>query len=396
MTDAMSDDLPEDVENLVFSSLSKLAPKDMGIGIALSGGSDSMALLHLAAIWAKSRGIPLKAATIDHRLRPEAGQEAIEAGRICSALGIRHQIIVWQDHPASGNIAQAARQARHRLLSRWASREGLAAIATGHTQDDLAETLLMRLRRGSGLDGLAAMAETSEIEGQIWLRPLLDCSRQGLRDWLTARGHNWVEDPSNSDPRYERARMRTAIAALGLETAALARSARLLAQARDAMSAATLAAAQGTHAENMELSLPLPAFLDAAPELQRRIFLAAINWIRGKGHPPRQSAVDTALAAIYAGRRTNLAGVMMTPRKDRLILTREQAFARRAPPPDAEGVWDNRFRIHAVPPGMRIAAMPDSPFPAIWDGQVCLGPAPATALRGIEQFFASLVAKRSR
>lgn len=386
----------DDIRTAALQALDRLVPEGTALGIALSGGGDSAALLQLAAIWAKPRGIRLAAATVDHGLRPESGQEAICAGETCAHLGIPHHILTWHDHPASGNLLEAAREARHKLLSQWARAHDLGAIATGHTEDDLAETLLMRLRRGSGLDGLAAMAEASIIEGCLWLRPLLACSRQGLREWLEARNLDWIDDPSNTNPRYERARIRAAMQTLGLDAAAIARSARLLADARDALNAAALALVQDATAQNMVLSVGLHPLLTAPAELRRRVLLAAIAWVAGGGHPPRQSGVEAALAALYAGKRTNLSGVTMTPKKDRLIFMREPAFAQRAAPPDANGIWDRRFRIAPIGPKFRIAAMPDGSIPAIWDGGHCLGPASAAPIRGLEHLFDSLAATRSQ
>lgn len=384
------------IEAAVLQALDRLMPKGAALGIALSGGGDSAALLQLAAIWAKQRNVRLAAATVDHRLRAESRQEALAAAESCADLGIPHQILTWDKHPVSGNLLEAAREARHLLLSAWAISTNIDVVATGHTEDDLAETLLMRMRRGAGLDGLAAMAETSVIKDRRWIRPLLTCSRQGLREWLSARNLGWIEDPSNTNPRYERARIRAAMQALGLEPAALARSARLLADARDALTSAALALVQDAEAENMVLSLGLQPLMDTSPELRRRVFLAAIAWVAGEGHPPRQSGVEAALAALYAGKRTNLAGVTITPKKDRLIFMREPAFAKRAAPPDANGVWDRRFRIAPVAPPYTIAAMPGGSDPGIWVAGECLGPAQATPIRDLGHLFDRLAAKRSQ
>ena len=136
------------------------------------------------------------AATVDHGLRPGSGDEARQAGAAAQALGIPHEVLLWQ-RAGSGNLMAAARDARLRLLSDWAHRHGLAAVVLGHTQDDQAETLMMRLNRGAGVDGLAAMAPLRAALGIRWLRPMLGLSRADLRHWLTARGIGWVDDPSN-------------------------------------------------------------------------------------------------------------------------------------------------------------------------------------------------------
>ncbi len=352
------------------------------LGIALSGGGDSMALLHLAADWAAPRGVGLEAAIVDHRLRPESAAEARFAAKAAESLGIPAQILAWRDHPPAGNLMQSARRARMALIADWARARGLAAVALGHTRDDMAETLLMRLSRGAGLDGLAAMAESWEKDGILWLRPLLDCGRAELRGWLAARAIPWADDPANENPRYHRARIRAAMAALGLEPAQLARSARNLAQARDALIPAALALTEGARAEGGALFLPLAPLAEAPGELRRRVLVAALAWITGAAHPPRQSGLDAAWRAIAAGRRTTLAGTILTPRRSELHLTREPAAAARAAPLAQAGIWDNRFRA-APPEGTRIAAAPGSAEPALWRGAALLGPAPATPLRGL-------------
>ncbi|MEM8699192.1 MAG: tRNA lysidine(34) synthetase TilS, partial [Pseudomonadota bacterium] len=182
-----------------------MAPK-APLGIALSGGADSTAL---ALIAARALGAEaLRAATVDHRLRPESREEAEVAGRIAASLGIPHEILTWQEAhqdraptgEGGGNLQARARMARQGLLTDWARAHRLSAVLLGHTMDDQAETVLMRLERGSGADGLAGMAARVEIGGMVWLRPLLDLRRADLRDLLRAEGLDWTEDPSNQDP----------------------------------------------------------------------------------------------------------------------------------------------------------------------------------------------------
>lgn len=370
-------------EAVAARRLDRLAGDLPALGIALSGGGDSMALLHLAAPWARARGLRLEVVTVDHRLRPEAAEEARLAARTAQGLGLPAQILTWRNHPPTGNLMQAARHARHALIADWARARDIPAIALGHTRDDLAETLLMRLARGAGLEGLAAMAETWEAGGIRWLRPLLDCGRAELRDWLATRALPWIDDPTNDDPAHERARIRAAMTALGLEPAQLARSARNLAQARDALIPAALALIEDAQAEGGALALPLAPLLAAPGELRRRVLVAALAWITGSGHPPRQSGLDNAWTAIRAGQRRTLAGTLLTPRRTRLHLTREPAAAARAAPLPGAGIWDRRFAIPDLPAGLHVAAGPGSAAPWLWQGGMAHGPAPSTPLRDI-------------
>ena len=181
------------------------------IGVAVSGGSDSLALLHLLHDWQSAGGPAVRAATVDHGLRAGAAAEAAEVARICAGLGVAHKTLAWRDWDGAGNLPDRARRARYALLAEWARGHGIADIAVGHTEDDLAETFVMRLARGAGVDGLAAMRDRWREAGVTFHRPLLALRRDHLRDLLRARGVAWVEDPTNSDAGYERVRTRAAL-----------------------------------------------------------------------------------------------------------------------------------------------------------------------------------------
>lgn len=377
------------IEARARAALDRLAGDGAALGIALSGGGDSTALMHLAAAWAGPRR--LAAATVDHGLRPGSAAEAGAAGRAAAALGIPHTVLRWADRPA-GNLMAAARQARLTLLAGWARDAGLDAVLLGHTADDLAETLLMRLGRGAGIDGLAAMAERRQAEGMVWLRPLLGIGRAGLRRWLAARGIAFAEDPSNADPRFDRARARAAIETLGLDPLRLAESARHLDAAREALHRLALDAAAGAQARHGSLLLPRARF-DAAPEELRRILLlAARRCVTGDAAGPRRHALAPALAALAEGRRAALAGIVIEPAGPDLRILREPAAALRSPALAADGVWDRRFAITGLPTGAEIRALGPAPglgrtdldragltraeaeaSPALWRGQFLLG-----------------------
>ncbi|MEM9045717.1 MAG: tRNA lysidine(34) synthetase TilS, partial [Pseudomonadota bacterium] len=224
----------------VFASLDRLTENLEGtLGIALSGGSDSSALLVITAEWAKAKSRQLVAATVDHQLRPESGEEAILAGNLSKKFGIPHQVIHWdpaatgQDQP--NNLSARAREARHQLLGAWAREQGLKAVLLGHTMDDQAETVLMRLIRGSGADGLSAMDEKVLLKGTLWLRPILRCRRDNLRTYLTARGVGWSDDPTNQNETYERVRIRNVIAGLKITPEGLAKTAETLGRQRQVL-----------------------------------------------------------------------------------------------------------------------------------------------------------------
>lgn len=345
---------PPDPAARIRAALDRLAGDLPAIGIAVSGGGDSVALMHVMARWAGHRRI--RVATVDHGLRAESAAEARAMARSAAGLGLPHDTLRWQRDRDGGNLMAEAREARLRLLSDWARRHDLPAMALGHTADDQAETLMMRLARGAGLDGLAAMAERRESHGVLWLRPMLDVGRAELRDWLRARGIGWIDDPSNENEDFDRIRIRKAMAAAGLDTGALARTAHHLAEARDAL--AHYAAALGAEASVARGSIALPraSFRAAPPEIRRRLLIAACRWISGAGYPPRRATVLHALRAIETGSRVTLDGALITPDADHIRLIREPAAAQRAAASPGP-LWDNRWRIGGLGDGQVITAL---------------------------------------
>ena len=283
------------------------APRER-IGIAVSGGPDSLALLLLAA--AARTGL-VEAATVDHGLRAESRVEAEMVARICAELRVPHEILAveWSEPPSSA-IQERAREARYRLLAGWLVERKLKALATAHHADDQAETILMRLNRGSGLRGLAGMRATSVVPGSRLplLRPLLSWQRAELEQLCAAAGLEPAVDPSNSDDQFERVRIRKALAdAAWLSPEALARSAAHLASADDALGwvAEGLALARVTDdADGLQVDadgLPL--------ELQRRLLLIA--FARFHAAEPRGADLMRAIEALSRGNSTTLSGLKL-------------------------------------------------------------------------------------
>jgi tRNA(Ile)-lysidine synthase len=336
-------------------------PPGARVGAAVSGGGDSRALLQMLAETAPAAGWSLAAATVDHGLRPQAAVEAAAVAAACAGLGVAHSILRWQRPEGPGNLMEAARAGRYRLLAGWAAAAGLSHVALAHTADDQAETLLMGLARAAGIDGLAGMRPRWEAGGLVWVRPWLAVTRAELRALLVRRGIAWHEDPTNDDARFARSRARRALAALaplGAGVPALARAAANLAQARAALDAAAAEAAGRIAAETAGALVIDRAGLMALPaELRRRLIVAGLRWIAGLAHPPRADAIDRFLAAAAAGRGATLAGVRLVPAGPALQLLREpRAVAGLRLPADA--TWDGRWRL-AGPhrPGLEVAAL---------------------------------------
>ncbi|WP_035675498.1 tRNA lysidine(34) synthetase TilS, partial [Bradyrhizobium liaoningense] len=178
--------------------------------LAVSGGPDSVALMWLAARWRRSlaRGPLLTVVTIDHGLRREAAREAREVKRLAAGLGLPHRTLRWRGTKPKAGVPAAAREARYRLLADAARAAGASHVLTAHTRDDQAETLLMRLFRGSGLAGLSAMAPLSERDGIVLARPLLDVPKSQLIATLRRAKVDFAEDPTNRDAAFTRPRLR--------------------------------------------------------------------------------------------------------------------------------------------------------------------------------------------
>jgi len=287
-------------------ALQRLLPGGGKIGLAVSGGPDSMAMLLLA-----QAAIPdaVEVATVDHGLRVEAAKECALVQRFCELRGIACALLpVRVDE---GNLQDQARQARYAALAGWAEARGLRAVATAHHADDQAETLLMRLNRGSGVAGLAGVRERGFLDPPYFerplIRPLLTFRRSELARVIAAAGVDVAHDPSNDDDRFDRVRLRKALAHAGwLDPVALTRSASHLADADDALEAfATVLRSQHVRREGDVLT-----FYPLAPRIMRFRIIERI--IRELGGDPRGSDVARLLDSIEAGTPANLGGVLVT------------------------------------------------------------------------------------
>lgn len=193
---------------------------------AVSGGPDSVALMLMAARWRERDAHDIAIATVDHGLRKQSRAEAKQVGDWARTLGFAHHLLTWTGEKPRTRIQECARDARYALLERCAKRIGASAIVTAHHADDQAETILFRLTRGSGVAGLAGMASTAQFGGVALLRPLLDWRKQELIAICGDATHPFIEDPSNANEDFARARLRKLrpiLAAQGLGDDALLR-----------------------------------------------------------------------------------------------------------------------------------------------------------------------------
>ncbi|MFT3938943.1 tRNA lysidine(34) synthetase TilS [Rhodopseudomonas sp.] len=314
----------------------KAAP---AIVLAVSGGPDSLALMWLAARWRKAlkQGPALAVVTVDHGLRPEAAAEARAVKRLAASLDLPHRTLRWNgDKPRTG-IQAAARGARYRLLAQAAKTLGASHVMTAHTRDDQAETVLMRLSRGSGIAGLAAMAREIERDGVVLARPLLDVPKARLVATLTKARIAFATDPSNVDPRFTRPRLRELmpqLAAEGCDARSLVRLAARAARADAALELMTDGAEQ--FLETLDAGAGRPgvdarAFLALAAEIQIRLLLRALarDGHEGPAELGKVEALAETLKQAAAGRaptagkirlKQTLAGAVITLTSDRLVI----------------------------------------------------------------------------
>ncbi len=273
--------------------------------LAVSGGPDSIALMWLAARWRRGlkRGPRLIAVTVDHGLRPEAAREARDVKRLAQSLELEHRTLRWNGAKPKAGIPAAARDARYRLLAQVARQGGATHIVTAHTRDDQAETLLMRMLRGSGLAGLAAMARESERDGVRLVRPLLEISKAQLIATLTRAKIDFADDPTNRDTNFTRPRLRALmpqLAAEGGDAKNLARLASRLARANAAVEiladgAERYLALRG--AGGSDSGFDAQAFAALPEEVRLRLLRRAIDRSGHEG-PAELGKVEALLAAL--------------------------------------------------------------------------------------------------
>lgn len=342
--------MPPPLDEAAFAALmaplEPFEPRPL-LACAVSGGPDSLALLLLACRWAAARDGSVLALTVDHGLRPESADEASRVGEIARRLGATHRVLAWRDPPRRGPVQEAAREARLALLAEACRDAGCLHLLLAHHRDDQAETLLLRLARGSGLDGLAAMAPQRRLQGLRLLRPLLSLPKARLEATLRAAGLDWIEDPSNRDPRHERARLRRVLTAA--DGAALAAAAAAFAglrgwsegQVADALGRAALFHPAGCAQLDR-------ALLRALPEpLARRALGGVLQAVGGAPYPPRGPGLARLLAALRrsTGRPATLGGCRLLPRDGGVLVVREAAAVPRvAIRPGQTLLWDRRFR----------------------------------------------------
>ncbi len=327
------------------------------IAVAVSGGSDSMALLRLVTKWA-GEPVEIPVLTVDHGLRPEAAAEAAKVADWCARLGLEHHTLRWEGPKPKTGLQAKARVARYDLLSKWCREHGIRVLLTGHTVDDQAETVLMRQARTDTAESLAGIWKTAVWGGVQLFRPLLEQSRADLRAYLQGIGQPWIDDPSNEDVKFERVRVRQELAQGSqsrqrkLELAEIAerssRTARALAHA-----VAQWLDQQLTSFPEGFGAIPRAGFRKIDPEVQRRV-LQQLILAYGAGIRAQPGELDH-LARWITGTdnsRRTLGGAIFACRQSSIMIGREWARISPVPvfvPDSGMIVWDGRFQVQAPP-----------------------------------------------
>jgi tRNA(Ile)-lysidine synthase len=323
---------------------------DAALIVAYSGGGDSLALLLAARDWARTAGRRIIAVTVDHGLQAAGAAWARACAARCAELGVTHETLRWTGAKPATGIPAAARAVRHALIADFARARGAAVILMGHTADDSLEAQRMRASGSSTPTPREWGPSPAWPQGRcVFLhRPLLACRRSDLRVWLRDRGETWIEDPANQDSRYARARARQT---LDGDTVGL------VAETRRPMptDSAPMAGAAG------ELVFPLHAFAEGGAD-ERHALSCALLATSGRQRPASHSGVDALLERLRYGVAftASLGGARIAPSAEHIVITREAGeFQRSAAAPldlpvGATVVWDGRFEIVALAPGLSV------------------------------------------
>ena len=297
------------------------------LGLAVSGGSDSLAMLYICNDWALKNKVKLHCVTVDHQLRSESAKEAELVADHCDGLGINHEIVEWKhERNISGNVSDLARSARYELIDKW--RKDLSFVLVGHTQNDQIETFLMNLKRGSGIEGLKGMSLSfKRPEGYFILRPLIHSSRESLQQFLQEKNINWVRDPSNLNETFERISQRKTwekLKSKGFSESRIELSVAHMRRAHDALKQMLpVHFKQIGKQELTDLLWDYNAFIALPEECKLRLISSAIMWNGSLRYRPRFKAVLDVLKNVTEKRTAVLGGAIFYHDGDKIRMTTE-------------------------------------------------------------------------
>lgn len=315
------------------------------IAVAVSGGADSLALTLMADAWARARGGSVLALTVDHGLRPESASDAAQVQEWLETRGIDTQILTLPPFVRQGRLQEQARVLRYEALEEVCRVRGILHLLMGHHREDQRETQLMRAQMNSGPAGLAGMAAIVERPYVRLLRPLLTTPKTFMTDYLEALGQPWITDPSNTNPRFLRTRLRTQMT--GVEDAVCDGHART---AQDA--ALNACVRQVVTLDPRGFAIIDHAWFTLDVCSQRDVMQRVLMTIGSRPYPPSRLALNALCVAVREGRPQTLNACLVRPQKGRLLVYRENAGLPQAQSIDdivTPSLWDRRWRIRLTP-----------------------------------------------
>ena len=347
----------QDSKKMIEQIISNLANlKLKSCGIAVSGGSDSIALLHILTDWESAAKPNLLVASIDHGLRPESKLEVEFVKKICEEKKVEHVSLAPAKNllKTQGNLQDNARSARYQLLKKWAISKNLQCIFIGHTLDDQEENLLMRFFRGSGVDGLVSMEEIVLRNEILWIRPLLKSRKEDLRNYLRDNNYSWIDDPSNYDDKYQRVKVRKLLQQLkssNLIASNFVKTADHMLRASKLSKKTAISNSKSLLSCNDvgQVTFEVKKFSELFEDTQYRILAGIISWFSGSFYKPRFVQLENMHRKIINNRNlmgATLAGTVFKKKNGIVTVTRELAsvienhFIK-----SRKFIWDNRWLI---------------------------------------------------
>ena len=335
----------------IDSFLDTLCYRPASLGIAVSGGSDSLGLLYLINSWPNPTNLKILVLTVDHDLRHGSAKDATYVSELCKKLGFSHTTLLWDHEDMTGNLSANAREARYKLMKK--SLPVNSILMTGHTLDDQAETFLMRLRRGSGVDGLASMTEQNYLliddDKMTLFRPLLEFERQTMRDVLNYKKVNWIDDPTNKDQSFERVRVRELVstfAELGIDKNTIGKTASLMQSAKIALNQFALDCYEKFGScDYGDLVFDFDEFANQPVDIKRRLIAAAQKWISNLKYRPRLTQVDALISSIDEKVTFSGSGTICYVHGKSIKITREVNACDKAVGASNGIIFDNRWKL---------------------------------------------------
>ena len=355
----LSSRLSDPVSDSEFAAVMAPFQDRTSIAVAVSGGADSMALLHLLNRWALVNGVTLNALTVDHGLRAGSTAEARQVGSWCAEMGVAHEVLTWSGEKPKSRIQEVARRERYNLLQDWCIRMGVADLFVGHNRNDQAETFLLRMSRGSGLEGLSGMPLVNQRDRISVVRPLLNIERPRLEITLKLADQGWIDDPGNSDDRFARVRVRHKVELLegyGVSVAAVAETARVCGRWRQKREGEVSAVASRSVTLYPEgyADINRQELIKATNETANGVVSALLKLIGGRDFAPKRSRQAPLCRALLDPSKNfvcTLGNCSIAAEGDRIRLWREfgtisEEVSLDGPSPSA---WDGRFLVYFDP-----------------------------------------------